>query len=103
MMLRYRLAFGLFAAGILLSTAASAWAFSREIVSPDGGNYSFGDPDKQPTTSDNNSSSQAAKPGWNGPTVQFGTQQGPFTTFARSNGYNNSTPDPYFRPLTNGN
>jgi hypothetical protein len=96
MMLRYRLAFGLFAAGILLSTAASAWAFSREIVSPDGGNYSFGDPDKQPTTSDNNSSSQAAKPGWNGPTVQFGVQH-----FGRSNGYNNSTPDPYFRPLTN--
>jgi hypothetical protein len=55
-MLRYRLAFGLFAAGILLSTAASAWAFSQQIVSPDGGNYSFGDSDKQPTTSDKNSS-----------------------------------------------
>ncbi len=71
-MLRYWLA--LFAAGILLSTVASAWAFSQQIVSPDGGNYSFGDPDKQPTTSDN-SSSQGAKPfGWTGPVVQFGMQ-----------------------------
>ena len=95
---------GLFAAGILSLTATSAWAFSQQIVSPDGGNYSFGDPDKQPTTSNNNNSSQGTKPfGSSGPTVQFGVQQGPLTTFGRSNGYNNSTPDPYFRPLTNGN
>ena len=45
-----RLAVGAFAAGLVLFTAASAWAFSRENVLPDGGNYSFGDPDKQPTT-----------------------------------------------------
>jgi hypothetical protein len=101
-MLRYRLAFGLFAAGILLSTAASAWAFSQQIVSPDGGNYSFGDPDKQPTTSDNKSSSQGAKPfGSNGPAVQFGIQQGPMSTLGQSNRYN--TPDPYYRSLQNGN
>jgi hypothetical protein len=102
-MLRYRLAFGLFAAGILLSTAASAWAFSQQIVSPDGGNYSFGDSDKQPTTSDKNSSSQGARPfGSNGPLVQFGVQQGPLTTFGRGNGYN-SIPDPYYKTLQNGN
>ncbi len=102
-MLRYRLAVGLFAAGVLLSTAP-AWAFSQQIVSPDGGNYSFGDPDKQPTTSDNNSSSQGAKPfGWNGPSVgvQFGIQQGPMSTLGQSNRYN--TPDPYYRSLQNGN
>jgi hypothetical protein len=34
--------------------------------------------------------------------VQFGVQQGPLTTFGRGNGYN-ATPDPYYRPLTNGN
>ena len=94
---------GLFAAGIFSLTATSAWAFSQQIVSPDGGNYSFGDPDKQPTTSDNKSSSQGTRPfGSSGPTVQFGVQQGPFTPLSRGNGYN-STPDPYFRPLTNGN
>jgi hypothetical protein len=99
-MLRYRLGFGLFAAGILLSTAVSAWAFSQQIVSPDGGNYSFGDPDKPPTTSGNNSSSQGR---WNGPSVgvQFGIQQGPMSTFGQGDRY--KTPDPYYRSLQNGN
>ena len=102
-MLRYRLGFGLFAAGILLSSGASAWAFSQQIVSPNGGNYSFGDPDKQPTTSDNNSSSQGAKPfGSNGPVMQFGIQQGPMSTFGQSNRYNTPA-DPYYRSLQNGN
>jgi hypothetical protein len=101
-MLRYRLAVGLFAAGVLLSTAASAWAFSQQIVSPDGGNYSFGDADKQPTSSDDHSASQGAKPfGSNGPVVQFGIQQGPVSTFGQSNRYN--TPDPYYGSLKNGN
>lgn len=95
-----RAAVGLFAAGLFLLTGASAWAFSRETVLPDGGNYSFGDPDKQPNTSNNNSSSQGTRPfGSSGPVVQFGVQQGPF--IGRSNG--TSLPDPYFRPLTNGN
>jgi hypothetical protein len=90
---------GLFAAGILLLTATFAWAFSQQIVSPDGGNYSFGDPDKRPTTS---SSSQGTRPfGSSGPTVQFGVQQGPMSTFGQSNRYN-TTPDPYFRSLQNG-
>jgi len=34
-----RLAVGLFAVGLFLLTAASAWAFSRENVLPDVGNY----------------------------------------------------------------
>ena len=93
-----RLAAGLFAASLVLLTAASAWAFSRETVSPDGGNYSFGDPDKQPTTSDGKSSSQGTKPfGSSGPVVQFGVQQGSTSTFGQSNRYD--TPDPYFRSL----
>jgi hypothetical protein len=97
-----RLAFGLFATGLFLLSAASAWAFSRENVSPDGGNYSFGDPDKQPTTSDNHSSSQGTRPfGSSGPVVQFGIQQGPASTFGQRDRYN--TPDPYFRSLQNGN
>jgi hypothetical protein len=103
MMVRWmgpRLTVGLFAAGIVLLTAGSAWAFSRETVSPDGGNYSFGDPDKQPTSSDNHTSSQSTRPfGSTGPVVQFGVQQG--STFGQGTRYN--TPDPYFRPLTNGN
>jgi hypothetical protein len=42
-MLRYRLA--LVAAGILLFTASSAWAFSQQNVSSGEGNSSFTDPD----------------------------------------------------------
>lgn len=96
-----RLAVGFFAAGLLLLTSGSAWAFSRETVSPDGGNYSFGDPDKQTTNSDTHSSSQGTRPfGSSGPTVQFGVQQGTSTS-GQSNRY--QTPDPYFRSLTHGN
>ena len=96
------LAVSLFAGGLFLLTAASAWAFTRENVSPDGGNYSFGDLDKQPTTTDTHNSSQGTRPfGSSGPVVQFGIQQGPSTTFGQGNRY--STPDPYFRPFTNGN
>jgi hypothetical protein len=51
-MLRYRLTFGLFAAGFLLSTAPSAWAFSQQNAGSVGdGNSSFTDPDDQITNS----------------------------------------------------
>jgi hypothetical protein len=51
-MLRYRLTFGLFAAGILLSTAPSASAFSQQNAGSGGdGNSSFTDPDDQITNS----------------------------------------------------
>jgi hypothetical protein len=46
-MLRYRLAFGLFAGGILLLTVASAWAFSQQSVGGGDGSSSFADPDDQ--------------------------------------------------------
>ncbi len=94
---------GLFAAGILSLTVASAWAFSQEIVGPgNNGNYTFTDPDKHLADPDNHNFGQGTQPfGSNGPVVQFGVQQGPLTPFGRSNGYN--TPDPYFRPLFNGN
>ena len=95
---------GLFAAGILSLTVASAWAFSQETLSPNsgGGNYNFGDPDKQIADPDNSNSGQGTRPfGSNGPTLQFGVQQNPSAVFGRSNGYN-STPDLYFRQL-NGN
>jgi len=96
--IRPGLAISLFAAGMLSFSAASAWAFSRETVSPDGGNYSFGDPDKQVTNPDNSNSGQGSRPfGSNGPTVQFGVQQGPVTTFGQGSRYN--TPDPYFGTL----
>jgi hypothetical protein len=51
-MLRYPLTFGLFAAGILLSTAPSAWAFSQQNAGSSGdGNSSFTDPNDQITNS----------------------------------------------------
>ena len=98
--MRHTLSICFVAAGISLITAASAWAFTRENVSPDGGNYSFDDPNQKSTTTDPHNSSQGTRPfGSSGPTVQF---QGPTSTFGQSNRYN-TTPDPYFRSLQNGN
>jgi hypothetical protein len=89
------------AAGAVSLTAASAWAFSTVTVSPGGNGQSFSDPDDQ--TKNN---TQGAHPfGLNGPTVQFGAQQGPSTsTFGhfQGDGSNTRAPDPYFRSL-NGN
>ena len=49
-MLRHWSAFGLLAAGILLSSGACAWAFSQQSVGPgDNGNSAFTDPDDQIT------------------------------------------------------
>jgi hypothetical protein len=104
--MQVRLAAGLFAAGILSLSVGSACAFTRETVSPtDGGNYSFGDPDNHLTDPDNQNSGTGTRPfGSNGPVVQFGIRQGgPFSPLSRSNGYDKSLPDPYYRPLLNGN
>lgn len=87
----------LFAAGIFSLTVVSAWAFSQQIVSPDGGNYQFSDPDKKLTAPDNHNSGQSTQSFGNGFSVQFGAQQAP----GQSNRY--GTPDPYFRSLNNGN
>jgi hypothetical protein len=101
--MQLRLAVGLFVAGILALTTVCAWAFSQQTVSPNGGNYDFGDPDKHLTDPDNHNSGQDSRPfGSNGPVVQFGIQQGPIGSFGRGNGYN-GTPDPYYQPLKNGN
>jgi hypothetical protein len=98
-----RLAVGLFAAGILALSAVSAWAFSQTMVSPGSGYSTLKDPDSQVTDPDNHSSGQGARPfGSNGPTLQFGVQHGSSSTFGSGSG-RNATPDPYYRPLLNGN
>jgi hypothetical protein len=107
-MLRYRLTFGLFAAGVLLLTAASAWAFSQQSVGPGGdGNSTFTDPDEQLTGSGEqlSDSLKSVRPfDANGPAMQFGVQQqGTLIPFGGGNGYTTSAPDPYYRPLRNGN
>jgi hypothetical protein len=94
------LAAALFAVGLVALTAASAWAFTREnILSGSDGNYTFTDPDSK----DSHNSGPGVRPlGSNGPVVQFGVQQGPTSSFGRSNNYNTSPPDPYYRSLLNG-
>jgi hypothetical protein len=86
-------AVALFAAAAISLSAPSASAFTQENVRPDAnGNYTFTEPNNQTTNS-----SQGARPfGSNGPTVQFGIQQGPVSPFGRSQGndYNGSPPDP---------
>ena len=100
-----QLAVSVVAVGILALTVTAAWAFSQQTVSPgDGGNYNFGDPDKQIADPGDQNSGQGTRPfGSHGPTLQFGVQQGSGVTFGRGDGYNNSLPDPYFRSLNNGN
>jgi hypothetical protein len=97
MQLRFA-AVALFAAVAVLLSAPYASAFTQETVRPDAnGNYTFTEPNDQTTNSN-----QGARPfGSNGPTVQFGIQQGSGAPFGRSlgNGYNGSPPDPYYRPF----
>jgi hypothetical protein len=103
-MLRYRLTFGLFAAGVLLLTAASAWAFSQQSVGPGGDSSStFGDPAEQLTGPEQLTDSlKSVRPfDSNGPAMQFGAQQqGTLIPFGDGN---RSAPAPYYRPLRNGN
>ena len=77
----------LVAAAAVSLTAPPASAFTQENIRPDAnGNYTFTEPNNQTTNSN-----QGARPfGSNGPTVQFGIQQGPVSPFGRSqdNGYN---------------
>ena len=72
MIIRYRLAFGLFEAGILLLTVASAWAFSQQSTGSGDGNSSFTDPDDQIT---NNFVQGVRPPGSNEQSMQLGVQQ----------------------------
>src|SRR5437868_2496197 len=84
MQLRFA-AVALFAAAAVSLTAASAFAFTQQMIQPDAGNYSFTEPNDQ-----TKNSNQGAHPfGSNGPTVQFGIQQGPVAPFggSQSNGY----------------
>src|SRR6266513_1691913 len=97
MQLRFAAA-ALFAVAAVSLSAPYALAFTQETVRPDAnGNYTFTEPNNQTTNSN-----QGARPfGSNGPTVQFGIQQGPVSPFGRSqdNGYNGPPPDPYYRPF----
>ena len=83
-------------------TAVSALAFSQENLSISGGGSStFDAPDDQFSNF-----GRGARPfGSSGPSVQFGAQQGQLAPFGRfqGNGYNAPPPDPYSRPLGNGN
>jgi hypothetical protein len=98
----YRLAFGLFAAGVLLLSAASAWAFSQQGTSSGGdGNSTFTDPAEQLTGPEQPIDSlKSVRPfDANGPAMRFGVQQqGTLIPFGDGNA---SAPAPYYRPLRN--
>ena len=81
----------------------AAHAFSQENLNVSGdGNSRFADPDDRVK----NFGQGAHMFGPNGPTVQFGAQQGTYSPFNRFNGYNGMNsgppPEPYARPLGNG-
>jgi hypothetical protein len=91
---------------IAVSWAVSAWAipsaraFTMENLSTGGNTTRFAEPDG-PT----NNFGRGAQPfGPGGPWVQFGARQGQLAPFGRSpgSGYNSTPPEPYARPLGNG-
>ena len=95
-------AIALFAVAAVSLTAVSARAFSQEnLGSGGGGNSTFADPDQQV----NNFGHGVHPFGSNGPAVNFGAQQGQLNPFGRfqGNGFNSQLPEPYSRPLGNGN
>jgi hypothetical protein len=97
-------AFALFATAV--SYAVSVWAvpparaFTMENLSTGGNTTRFAEPDGPA----NNFGRGALPFGPGGPMVQFGARQGQLTPFSRSpgSGYNATTPEPYARPLGNG-
>ncbi|MGA2892376.1 MAG: hypothetical protein ABSE22_05860 [Xanthobacteraceae bacterium] len=103
-LMRFRFAAVVLSAAAVISfSAASASAFTLETVQPAGnGNSTFADPDDHATNS-----GKGVQPfGSNGPTMQFGVQQGVGTSFGRfqGNGYNEAPPpDPYYGALHNRN
>jgi hypothetical protein len=89
-----------------VSYAVSAWAipsaraFTMESLSTGGNTTRFAEPDGPA-----NNFGRGAQPfGPGGPMVQFGARQGQLTPFSRSpgSGYNSTPPEPYARPLGNG-
>jgi hypothetical protein len=88
-------------------SAPAARAFTQENLNSSGYGSKFADPDDQVKNF-----GQGATPfGQNGPIVQFGAQQGPgagsaYSPFNRFQGGGMNygpPPDPYSRPLGNGN
>ena len=97
----FRLATLALSAGLAARLASSpACAFSQENLRGGADNSEFTDPYNQVK----NFGSGAHLFGSNGPVVQFGAQRGPLTPFGRfqGNNYNNPPPEPYARPLGNG-
>jgi hypothetical protein len=88
-------------------SAPVALAFTQENLSTSGNGSQFADPDDQVK---NFGQGHGVAPfGQNGPVVQFGVQQGPgagslYSPFNRFQGGMNDgpPPDPYARPLGNG-
>ncbi len=93
------------AMAVVSLTGLSARAFTMENLSVDPSSR-FADPDNQ--VKNFGASTPGMQPfGQNGPIVQFGARQGPIGAMGplghfQGNGFNNPPPDPYSRPLGNG-
>jgi len=87
------------------ASGPSARAFTMENLSANP-EARFADPDDQ--VKNFGPGTQGVQPfGPNGPVVQFGARQGPIGGMGpfghfQGNGFNNPPPDPYSRPLGNG-
>ena len=96
----FRLATLAFAGLAVWLASSPACAFSQEnLRSGEVGNPAFADPGDQVK----NFGTGARPFGPNGPIVQFGAHRGPLNPFGRFQGNNyNPPPEPYARPLGNG-
>jgi hypothetical protein len=102
---RLHFAAAVLAIAVVSLTGPSARAFTMENLSADPGSR-FADPDDR--VKNLGQGTQSMQPfGQNGPIVQFGGSQGPIGPMGpfgrfQGNGFNNPPPDPYARPLGNG-
>jgi hypothetical protein len=91
----------LIAGGIIVLTTAAASAFSQQTVAPNGNyNFDYGPLDGKTKFDDRTNKSDPSSPGFHF-SVQGG-QTGPFGLHSFG-GSNDTPPEPYARPLGNGN
>lgn len=90
------------AGAIIALTTASGWAFTKEVLTPNNGNYDFNyGPLDDKKLGDSTNKSDPNSPGFHF-SIDHG-QTGPFGFRSFGDGNNATPPDYYARPLGNGN
>ena len=95
-------AVAMIAAAVIASTTASAWAFSQQMLTPNGNyNFNYSDPDHPATTNQSTPSSDSNASGFHFSVDGGQGQTGPFSGFQSGNNSGDPTSS-YFHPPSNG-